>query len=281
MFKAGSSKVIKSGANTFVWHDKWLPQGTLRSLIQGPLTLEDHSMLVKDLFNSLHDWNLEALSMALPQDLSQRISAIPRQNYNPTPDTIRWGPSINGSFSFKSAYSLAFLQKYPDPTASNLSWIWSLHVLTKIKHFLWLLAQQRIPTKQHLFDRHIIPDTSCPFCNHFLEDADHVVRGCPRALEFRDKIQPSFFHHPWIPFNILLLQNCENSSPSLYGSISWNVILAFSCCVLWNNRNKFLSEPIRAWKFPYIQALNLAAEFVAIDPSRSPLPLPKSQALIG
>lgn len=47
----GIRHVIHSGLQTSLWYDVWLPQGSLRSLIQGPLLLHEARFVVTDAFD--------------------------------------------------------------------------------------------------------------------------------------------------------------------------------------------------------------------------------------
>lgn len=42
----GSKSVIHSGLQTSLWNDVWLPQGSLRNLIAGPLQIHENDMKV-------------------------------------------------------------------------------------------------------------------------------------------------------------------------------------------------------------------------------------------
>ena len=58
------------------WYDKWLGDGTLRSLIAGPFQRGEESLLLKD-FVQHNFWNLGSLSFTLLDHLSQKIKATP------------------------------------------------------------------------------------------------------------------------------------------------------------------------------------------------------------
>lgn len=50
MFNKGIRWIPGRNSSLNLWHDKWMPNGRLRDLIQGPLTIEDESLKVKDVF---------------------------------------------------------------------------------------------------------------------------------------------------------------------------------------------------------------------------------------
>ena len=68
--------ILGRSSNLNLWYDNWLPNGSLRSLIQGPLACEDESLKVKDVFG-LHGWDWSLLSFHLPNNILMELSSIP------------------------------------------------------------------------------------------------------------------------------------------------------------------------------------------------------------
>ena len=63
-------------SNLSFWHDKWLSDGTLRSLIVGPFQRGEDSLLLKDVIQ-YNFWDLARLSFTFPSALVQKIKATP------------------------------------------------------------------------------------------------------------------------------------------------------------------------------------------------------------
>lgn len=59
-----------------LWYDNWVASGSLRSLIQDPLTAEDDSLKVKDVFGP-QGWDWSNLSIQLPSNVLIEINSIP------------------------------------------------------------------------------------------------------------------------------------------------------------------------------------------------------------
>ena len=57
---------MKNGETVKVWTDFWLPMGTLRSLIKGPLYREEEHITIKQCVDHNHDWQAGCLSFELP-----------------------------------------------------------------------------------------------------------------------------------------------------------------------------------------------------------------------
>ena len=56
---------IGDGQTIRIWHDPWLPNGTLRSYLEGPLLPQEDDKRVRELW-SHHEWSLESLNHHLP-----------------------------------------------------------------------------------------------------------------------------------------------------------------------------------------------------------------------
>lgn len=50
VFRKGVRWIPRRNGNLSVWHDNWVPNGSFRTLIQGPITVEDEAIRVKDVF---------------------------------------------------------------------------------------------------------------------------------------------------------------------------------------------------------------------------------------
>ena len=82
------------------WHDKWLSDGLIRSLIAGPLQRNDDSILLRNV--TRHNfWNFGGLSFVFPTSLSQKIKATPIPIVASGVDQISWASSPNEEFDLK------------------------------------------------------------------------------------------------------------------------------------------------------------------------------------
>ena len=85
------------------WNDRWLNQGSVRHLIQGPLPLASEEDKVKDLVTSV-GWNWERIPFELPLCCKKEIQATPFTRTGPSQDRLIWMGSRDGEFDIKSAY---------------------------------------------------------------------------------------------------------------------------------------------------------------------------------
>ncbi|XP_075635830.1 uncharacterized protein LOC142607985 [Castanea sativa] len=65
VFKKGIRWIQGRNSSLSLWHDNWMPTGSLRVLIQGPLTIEDEALKVKDVFGPEGwDWSKHSYCIA-------------------------------------------------------------------------------------------------------------------------------------------------------------------------------------------------------------------------
>ncbi|KAF7814663.1 GATA transcription factor 28 isoform X1 [Senna tora] len=85
IFEAGKCKVIHSGLNTKFWLDSWVSLGPIRSLIQGPLTLEDLNLTVAEALGFSSDWQNLSISFSLPDSILNYLRTLQSEAGFPCP----------------------------------------------------------------------------------------------------------------------------------------------------------------------------------------------------
>ena len=114
VFKKGVTWILRYESSVSFWHDNWSKIGTLRSIIQGPLTIESNMLKVKDVAR-LDGWDWNLLQIEIPENIRREVQATPISCVARNKDRIAWKPSPKGSFDLRSAYLLAS-KPLPDPT---------------------------------------------------------------------------------------------------------------------------------------------------------------------
>ncbi|KAF7150639.1 hypothetical protein RHSIM_Rhsim02G0197500 [Rhododendron simsii] len=170
--------------------------GPLRSKILGPLQRQESSLKVKECWSN-PSCNLQAISFVFPEEILSRIHVVPFQGFNPSPDCTIWNRSTNGEFNCKSAHSLIPSKN----VSSSLSWdwIWRLPCSSRIQHFVWLAAHDRLATRKNLFLRNIPPSPFCEWCPDIPETTYHVLCDCPRASNIWSALQFSLLDSQALP----------------------------------------------------------------------------------
>lgn len=97
-------------------------------------------------------------------------------------DIIIWDLSNFGQYSTKSVY-LWLLQQEKNVllTEETWTWIWKLKLPENVRHFVWLVMHDSLPTNRFRYTRHVTLDPSCQRCGVHLEYALHTLRDFPQA----------------------------------------------------------------------------------------------------
>ena len=75
-FNRGVKWVVGSNSNLRFWFDHWLFEGSVRQMIQGPLSLADQHLRIKDILKDGF-WDWDCLSYEIPQHIKYIIQATP------------------------------------------------------------------------------------------------------------------------------------------------------------------------------------------------------------
>ena len=75
LLRGGMHWYIGDGQTIRIWQDPWLPNGTLRSYIEGPLPPHEEDRRINALWTN-HSWSLDSLSLHLPPQLHSLIQGI-------------------------------------------------------------------------------------------------------------------------------------------------------------------------------------------------------------
>ena len=108
LLEKGLRWVVSSGATTNFWGDNWTGLGPLRQRVEGPLTLNEEKLLVRDVLQALKsgEW---LLSYSFPTEVMRKIRSTPLticDTIENNQDTLCGSLSKSGQFSLQSAYNL-------------------------------------------------------------------------------------------------------------------------------------------------------------------------------
>lgn len=101
-------------------------------------------------------------------------------------DRLIWLMEKSGNYLVKSDYHFLHKPNLSIPKASSCygtnkkiwSTIWSINTLLKIKHFLWKVASNSLPTGLNLHKRKILESLICSLCGAFDEGVEHCILLC-------------------------------------------------------------------------------------------------------
>lgn len=75
-----------------------------------------------------------------------------------------------------------FINRFVDPNPWN-GWkrLWSLKMIPRVKHFLWLTFLGRLSTTDFFHSINLGPQSICIFCNLYLESPEHLLHTCCKS----------------------------------------------------------------------------------------------------
>ncbi|CAN1146454.1 Putative ribonuclease H protein At1g65750 [Linum perenne] len=144
----------------------------------------------------------------------------------PNPDSGEevwvWGGEGNGKFLIKSAYKILISQ--PNALSSDM-WlpVWRWRGPNRIRHFLWLVIQDKLLNNSERVRRHMASLATCEYCRHPSETVLHVLRDCPFAGEVWDRVEGfDTSAGSWrSEINIWLRHGLGSDRSLLFGIICW------------------------------------------------------------
>lgn len=140
MCSKGSKWTIGSNSSLSFWHDKWMSDGMVGELVEGPLNRREDSLTIKDVMVD-GGWNLATLSFNFPNSVLRNILFTPLHRFSVNEDQKSWISSPNGGFNPKNAYLLAVGEDLKVLDFSG-KWLWKLKTLPKNHIFLWKCLHQ-------------------------------------------------------------------------------------------------------------------------------------------
>ena len=230
-----SQWILRNGESINFWGDDWLGIGPIREACEGPLNKHESEFKVKDVSID-GNWNLQKLSIKLPDSIINRILDLEAPKEQDQQDTLTPLFLSPEGFSLSTAYKAQILGS----GTPDIDWVWDIHTSPKIQFFFWLVCQDRLPHGQLLSDRHINISNQCTRCTQEIENSHHILRTCPHSLEVWALVPPctnqrDMNSSQWIKSN--LGGNLE------FRNIAWPILFPFLCYEIWKSRNHRVFNP--------------------------------------
>ena len=197
VIKKGMVWRIGNGQAVRIKENKWLLVRPSR-VILSPFPSVMAETKVSSLINQESSvWKSKEVNRVFLPHEASLILSIPLSRRQP-PDCASWSCTPSGNFSTSSAYKLlaaaASLDRASTSNQADQSglWkrLWKLQVPNKIKHFVWRVCNNALPTKCNLKRRHIANSNICELCNDASEDALHAFCFCSH-------VAPMWLTHHW------------------------------------------------------------------------------------
>ncbi|CAN1781229.1 Putative ribonuclease H protein At1g65750 [Linum perenne] len=182
---------------------------------------------------------MRKLESCLPADIVLQIGGMTPPRQEAGCDMLIWGLKLNGRFTIRSAYDLLKDHRLEDV---DNSWqkIWSWKGPNKIRHFMWLTAQEKLMNNMERLRRHMSDRSECAACGGGGEDINHIFRGCNVARSIWSLILPEVVSVPQLELDFQSWWFANIGNPiinPLFGIVAW---------LIWKRRNKLVFDGV-AW----------------------------------
>lgn len=167
---------VGNGQKTNLWHDPWLPQGSLVDQFGQAIIRQSgrgENCKVAHLIGN-GSWDLwpptsYEVSQAWNQIKDQPLSANEE-------DEIFWKHSPSGEFTVKSAWEVL---RQPSQKWDLHRLVWNNKCIPKMSFCNWLAVNQKLKTLSFLSSRGVSLDrTTCVLCKRETEDTNHLFFRC-------------------------------------------------------------------------------------------------------
>ncbi|CAN1261991.1 Putative ribonuclease H protein At1g65750 [Linum perenne] len=172
---------IGDGRNICVWTDPWIRDADFfqprTDMVDGLEEFTIHGLMIPE----LREWDAELIetlfcSVDAGMILNMPLSSPGRR------DAILWHHSRDGNYTVRSAYRLA-MEKVLNNTHLYVDgdWtaLWGIQAPPKVKHMIWRLGREVLPTKENLRRRHIVVSVGCGVCGQGNKIVRHLFVECP------------------------------------------------------------------------------------------------------
>ncbi|CAN1126971.1 Putative ribonuclease H protein At1g65750 [Linum perenne] len=114
--------------------------------------------------------------------------------------------------------------------------VWRWKGPSRVKHFLWLVAHNRILTNVERQRRHLTNEAGCQRCTGLNEDTLHVIRDCKVAREVWSSLLPPGFDGNFFTDDLQTwLQHGLKHA-------EWGLSFGITLWILWKARNETTFE---------------------------------------
>ncbi|GLT27062.1 hypothetical protein SLA2020_020900 [Shorea laevis] len=240
ILKMGSTWRIGNGRDVRIWRDNWLPS---RAIPQPQMALIHQNLddRVSDLIDEAKGcWKEVAVRHSFRVEYAEVILHIPLSR-SCSIDRLIWLGTNNGKFSVKLTYKytwqLIFGSEHHDHDQVLLPiWkvIWFLNVPPKIKHVLWKIIWEILPSHDILLSSGTDVKLGCGICSTIEESYFHLFFYCEWSKTVWKRVLHAVSLHS-IQHNSFLDDFLEFF---LVISAANHEIVAVTLWDIWNNRNK-------------------------------------------
>jgi exonuclease III len=266
----GACWSISNGENIHIWTSPWIP--SLPNFKPRPnVHLADlPDFVVADLMlPGERAWNVDLLrDLFSPPTVSSILSIhIPQVS---SADKWSWVPSPSGLFSVKSAREISLTTASRSSPLSPANWqaLWGLKIQARLKHLLWKIAWDLLPSRANI-GRFVISEDSnawvCPFCKGPLETLSHIFLDCNLARFIWSNsswpnVISSYLSRPIHEWILAIVYPTEKLDIPIAHASKFQIFAVLTMDLIWLSRNKLLHEALQPDPYKISQQLHTSLD---------------------
>ncbi|MCH79823.1 LINE-1 reverse transcriptase like [Trifolium medium] len=266
------SRSLGNGRGTRFWCDKWIGESLLsvkfpglfllslqkEATVNELLEVEDDSRVWKFAWRRrLYTWEEE--------DVGRLQTYLANVTMSLEEDKWRWDLDPDGGFSVSSAYEDISKELVLGPTLSHFEaamfkHLWKSPAPSKVIAFSWRLFYDRVPTKDNLCLRGILPTSGggCIWCGIESEMSSHLFLHCKVALEVWYEIFKWLGVVIVVPPNIMCLFAClSEAEKSNKVKKGFRLVWHTSIWLIWKARNDFIFNNVGTNSSELVEAIKV------------------------
>ena len=171
---------VNGGRNTLFWEDTWAADVPLRLKFHKVyIYCRFNNVLVKECW-SAGEWRFDFCRTFGPAELrewDELLTLLHDCDLGDSPDKATWVLEKSGVFTTRSIYRHLSLRGV---TNKRMQLVWGSKLPMKLKVFLWMGFQNRLPTGSALKRRKWKGDDKCVLCR-VTETTEHILFRCCMA----------------------------------------------------------------------------------------------------
>lgn len=224
---------LQNGETARFWSDNWTPFGALYTHLSGRNSRLGipHQATVSSLCRD-GSWGLPPARTEAQVQLYTYLTTI---QLTGDQDYYEW--EINGTIynCFKTGILYDYLME-PRPDVYWYGAVWISRAIPRHSFHMWLVIQNRIPTRDRLIQWGLQVDQSCLLCNRNRESRDHLFFSCDFSYKLWELVTRRLGISPSRDWENTLAQMVSLSLPlpqRLLVLLAWQSVVYW----LWNERN--------------------------------------------
>lgn len=165
--------------NSPLWHTNWTGLGTLNNFVPY-IDIHDAHLCINDIIQN-GAWQVDMLYTMLPPNIIECILTLPSCTNVAVSDSLVWKGHTNDIYTANQGYEWLLQRRNgiaSGDTTLAWNWIWNSYALKKIKFFIWMACHNSLPSLAMLHRRSMSTISTCPRCQHPVEDILHCLHDC-------------------------------------------------------------------------------------------------------